>query len=619
MTTKETLKNNLNQTVASVNDAYEGTVKNAATNVQTSFANATETKVGQVAGEINGGIQSVTNLTKDVSGKLNAGAVEGVVTDQLSALEGAVNDFGSQPAKTKSAVKINIAWSDPDSDGNVYPISSSIDTASQIDETINAMLAKCTGLQVFDGYVQKIAGNIMPKGQLSLLEQAKGNLGKFPGADALNELTAKANDLAASASTAINNAVDLSAKNPFPGASADDIGGNLAGALGDFNNAKEKLENQGAALTSAVEGSVTKVAEGLTQNIDINQDKLKNDFAAQTGKVGESVFADAKKGLDDNLNQLSKGRDAYDKTVGTIISDSKSGLLQGFTEKQTGQGANIMRNLAPNLTSLDRDEVITLAQGDQADRDKAVDIISKSSGKTPDEVRAGLEDLNTTIAGSVVIENEESAFADPFDLSSTLNFEDKGAKFSYVSSVEELQADINSISRQVTEVIVHWTDTYTNKNIGAEEINAIHIDLGLSGIGYHYVIRRDGSLQRGRPVNKQGEHTSANGHDEYSIGLVFVGGINAPSGTAFPGSYRGVSSLTLAQMNTFNAFCAAFYARYPGGQILGHNDVDVLEEDPGFDVRDYVDDLFNKKSLFEDPSARGPFSPSELVTTRIPE
>jgi len=619
MTTKETIKTNLNQTVASVNDAYEGSVKNAATNAQTSFANATETKVGQVTGEINGGIQSVTNLTKDVSGKLNAGAVEGVVTDQLSALEGAVNDFGSQPAKTKSAVKIAIQWSDPDSDGNVYPISRSIDPSSQIDESINAMLAKVTGLQVFDGYVQKIAGNVMPKGQLSLLEKAKGNLGKFPGADALNELTAKANDLAATAEGAINDAVSGLGSLPAGAtAAASDVGKNLAGVASGAD-AVTALQSQGAALTSAVEGSVTKVADGLTQNIDINQDKLKTDFQEQTGKIGESVFSDAKKGLDDNLNQLSKGRDAYDKTVGTIVSDSKSGLLQGFTEKQTGQGTTIMRSLAPNLTSLDRDEVITLAQGDQAERDKAVDIISKSSGKTPDEVRAGLEDLNTTIAGSVVIENEESAFADPFDLSSTLNFEDKGAKFSYVSSVEELQADINSISRQVTEVIVHWTDTYTNKNIGSEEINQIHIDLGLSGIGYHYVIRRDGSLQRGRPVNKQGEHANVNGHDEYSIGLVFVGGINAPSGTAFPGSYRGVSSLTLAQMNTFNAFCAAFYSRYPGGQILGHNDIDVLEEDPGFDVRDYVDDLFNKKSLFEDPSARGPFSPSELVTTRIPE
>ena len=618
MTTKETIKTNLNQTVASVNDAYEGSVKNAATNAQTSFANATETKVGQVTGEINGGIQSVTNLTKDVSGKLNAGAVEGVVTDQLSALEGAVNDFGSLPAKTKSAVKIAIAWSDPDSDGNVYPISSSIDPSSQIDESINAMLAKVTGLQVFDGYVQKIAGNVMPKGQLSLLEKAKGNLGKFPGADALNELTAKANDLAATAEGAINDAVSGLGSLPAGAtAAASDVGKNLAGVASGAD-AVTALQSQGAALTSAVESSVTKVADGLTEGIDINQNKLKDDFSSQTGKIGETVLNAATDGADKATAKLGEQKDVYDKAVGSVLSDSKTGVIQGFTDKQTKTGDSLIKDLAPNLTPADRDDLISLSQGDQADRDKAISIISKSSEKSVDEVRAGLQDLDTTISGSVVVENEESAFNDPFDLSSSEDATSPNAKFTYISSVEELQAEINSISRAVTEVVVHWTDTYSNKNIGSEEINKTHIELGLPSIGYHYVIRRDGSLQRGRPVNEQGEHSVVNGHDQYSVGIVFVGGINVPSGTAFSGNYRSVSSLTLSQMNTFKEFCQAFYNRYPGAQILGHNDIDVLEEDPGFDVRDYVEDLFNKKSLFDDPSTRGPFSPSELVSAQVP-
>lgn len=69
--------------------------------------------------------------------------------------------------------------------------------------------------------------------------------------------------------------------------------------------------------------------------------------------------------------------------------------------------------------------------------------------------------------------------------------------FPYISSVEELQAEFKNIVRDVTEIVVHWTETPTNKNIGSEEINAIHLANGLAGIGYHYVIRRDGSLQRG--------------------------------------------------------------------------------------------------------------------------
>ena len=41
--------------------------------------------------------------------------------------------------------------------------------------------------------------------------------------------------------------------------------------------------------------------------------------------------------------------------------------------------------------------------------------------------------------------------------------------------------------------MIHATETATDKDIGAIEIN--NIQLGHDGIGYHYVIRRDGRLQ----------------------------------------------------------------------------------------------------------------------------
>ena len=63
------------------------------------------------------------------------------------------------------------------------------------------------------------------------------------------------------------------------------------------------------------------------------------------------------------------------------------------------------------------------------------------------------------------------------------------------------EAELRNIKREITEVVVHWSETPTNKNIGSEEINETHLANELNGIGYHYVIRRDGSLQRGRPAN----------------------------------------------------------------------------------------------------------------------
>jgi len=62
-----------------------------------------------------------------------------------------------------------------------------------------------------------------------------------------------------------------------------------------------------------------------------------------------------------------------------------------------------------------------------------------------------------------------------------------------------------------------------------------------------------------------------------------------------------------------------FYTQYPGGQALGHSEVDGNEDDPGFEVRDYVYNLFNKSSLFVDPQNESEKSPDEINATEDAE
>ena len=126
------------------------------------------------------------------------------------------------------------------------------------------------------------------------------------------------------------------------------------------------------------------------------------------------------------------------------------------------------------------------------------------------------------------------------------------------------------------------------------------------------MVRRDGSIQRGRPINIEGQHAPTNDHNERSIGIAFVGGINAPSGTPNLENFVSVQSLTRSQFNTFDHFCRGFYSRFPGGQIVGHNDIDPLEDDPGFDVREYVLANFGKASKFTNPLKQSPFTIDEI-------
>ena len=222
--------------------------------------------------------------------------------------------------------------------------------------------------------------------------------------------------------------------------------------------------------------------------------------------------------------------------------------------------------------------------------------------------------LDTTIGGTVVIDADLFDAGLPVDANNS-KWNGRNSKddvFTYVSSVEELDAEFNKIKRQISEVVIHATETTSNKDIGAIEINNIHNELGHDGIGYHYVIRRDGRLQRGRPINKQGEHAATNNHDIYSIGLVLVGGLNISSGAKNATDYASSQSFTREQFTTLEKFLRSYYRKYSGGQVFGHNSIDLNEEDPYFDVEDYIDSRFRKKNSVKDPANKEPLSPAEI-------
>ncbi len=55
----------------------------------------------------------------------------------------------------------------------------------------------------------------------------------------------------------------------------------------------------------------------------------------------------------------------------------------------------------------------------------------------------------------------------------------------------------------------------------AESIHRLHLGRGFLGIGYHFYIRKDGSIYKGRPLGTVGAH--AVGANQKSIGVCFEG------------------------------------------------------------------------------------------------
>ena len=116
--------------------------------------------------------------------------------------------------------------------------------------------------------------------------------------------------------------------------------------------------------------------------------------------------------------------------------------------------------------------------------------------------------------------------------------------------------------RKITEIIVHCTATRERLDIGAAEIDRYHRQRGFDSIGYHYVVRLDGSIEKGRDESAVGAHCLS--HNVCSIGVAYVGGLDAdgkPNDTRTPAQKRSLSAL-LTELRR----------RYPGAKIHGHRD-----------------------------------------------
>lgn len=195
-----------------------------------------------------------------------------------------------------------------------------------------------------------------------------------------------------------------------------------------------------------------------------------------------------------------------------------------------------------------------------------------------------------------------------FESGDTNQYMTAGGRF--VSSVEELECEMSAITRPISEMIIHWSETFTNANLTGLELQEL---TGAGSNAYHYIIKRDGSVERGIPLNENG--IASENHNTYSIQICLVGGINVASGDDAINGNLGSSSITRTQFNTLHQLFRVFFIHFPGAQALGHGDFDVTQLDPGFEVRDYVYNTFNKRSLYIDPFNEPEKTPEEIITS----
>lgn len=137
--------------------------------------------------------------------------------------------------------------------------------------------------------------------------------------------------------------------------------------------------------------------------------------------------------------------------------------------------------------------------------------------------------------------------------------------------------------RTISALVIHCAATPPNMDIGAEEIRRWHTDPrprgnGWSDIGYHAVIRRDGTLEEGRPDRRKGAHVRPRNAD--TLGVCLVGGVDDRG--------RAEANFTPEQFARLERYIAHVRDRYGDVDIVGHRDIDPGKACPSFDVEDWL-------------------------------
>lgn len=136
-------------------------------------------------------------------------------------------------------------------------------------------------------------------------------------------------------------------------------------------------------------------------------------------------------------------------------------------------------------------------------------------------------------------------------------------------------AKVQFKQRASTEAIfVHCSATKPSMNWGLREIRQSHKERGFLDVGYHFIIKRDGTIEAGRDEDVIGAHVE--GYNSTSVGVCLVGGVDD--------RLKPEANFTPAQMQALRSLLVTLLAKYEGSILRAHHDV-APKACPSFDLK----------------------------------
>lgn len=119
------------------------------------------------------------------------------------------------------------------------------------------------------------------------------------------------------------------------------------------------------------------------------------------------------------------------------------------------------------------------------------------------------------------------------------------------------------VKRSITVIVVHCTATRVDVDFSQKDLLRSHRTRGMTCVGYHFYIRKDGFIWSTRPLEQVGAH--ARGHNQNSIGIAYEGGLDEDGHPA--------DTRTEKQKFSMRALIRTLRKDFPITRVCGHRDL----------------------------------------------
>lgn len=129
--------------------------------------------------------------------------------------------------------------------------------------------------------------------------------------------------------------------------------------------------------------------------------------------------------------------------------------------------------------------------------------------------------------------------------------------------------------REIDKIIIHCSDSPLGRDDSAADIDRWHKAKGWRKIGYHFVIRLDGTIETGREIDEVGAHCK--GQNTHSIGICYIGGRGADG--------KPADTRTEKQRSALRSLVEYLRERYGYLEVYGHRYFDNSKACPCFNAQ----------------------------------